>query len=626
MRLIHLPVMLVGTAQNGEAIPALQRLISLGRRRGELRLLSLTPLSQKAITDLLRASAVDANAADTLTEWLNAKSLGNPFLLNEILAQLRTERILKPVGDRWQLDTAQWLRWRTLFSLPETAHDLVSWRLTNISHEARNLLNILAIASQPIPESILHNLSDIRNASFSATVDDLADRGLVVEISNEAALTLPHHLLREALLHRLSNLRRRAIHRQLAEAMESQVSYNPEKWSRQISFHAVAGEDVQRARRYGLDLLPDLPHEYTGAETLDFVHHLHDLLAPSASSDEMILITRALGALHQALGHVEAASRWHRETLEWAQKTIDYPAQAEAYFEMSELALMSIDYRAALQVAEKGLDIIHTFIGDDLSISIGRGYRLLGAALAMEGRDLVAAEEHLRKAVAVYRQIENQGDLCAALFELGNIAAQRGELQRALTFYDESAKVAEAERIHYYLALARNNYAYHSLLLGQLEEAERAVAQGIKIAEAYDLLAALLHLYSTKGEIYLHLKQWTDAEESFHSGLALAEELGSLERQAGYRGGLALVARGKRDFDRARQLLEEALALIEELGYWHLHIRLQLWLAETLFEQGQYGQAAKILEEAMQVARSQRRTLLIEEGERIHVQLLSAKE
>jgi predicted ATPase len=94
MRLHHLPVMLVGTVQHAEAIPALQRLITLGRRRRELRLLSLTPLTLIAISDLLRASQVNPNSVETLAEWLYAKSAGNPFLLSEILAQLRAEEIL----------------------------------------------------------------------------------------------------------------------------------------------------------------------------------------------------------------------------------------------------------------------------------------------------------------------------------------------------------------------------------------------------------------------------------------------------------------------------------------------------------------------------------------------------
>ena len=626
VRLHHLPVMLVGTVQHVDAIPALQRLITLGRRRHELRLLSLTPLNEKAIADLLRASKVHESTIETLAEWLNIKSTGNPFLLSEILAQLRAEKILKPAGDGLQLGTAHWLRWRTSFSLPETAHDLVGWRLVNLPAEARNLLDILAVASQPVPESVFRNLPGVWNDAFPALVDDLSGRGLIIETRSDGALGLPHHLLRETLLHRLSNLRRRTIHSQLAQAMETQMHVNPAKWARQLAMHAVAGEDVYRARQYGMSLLPGLSHEYTGAETIDFVHHLHDLLAPTATPEEMVRITRALGTLHQSLGHLEAAGQWHLQTLEWAQKTNDTDAQAEAYFEMSELSLISNDYRTALQTAEKGLETLNTTMGDALSLSIGRGYRLLGASLAMEGRDLAAAEEHLQKAVRVHRTMENQGDLCAVLFELGNVAAQRGELHRALEFYEESARVAEMERIHYYLALARNNFAYHSLLLDRVDAAQLSVAQGIKIAEAYDLLAALLHLYSTKGEIYLHLHQWGEAEETFLSGLALAEELGSLERQAGYRGGLALAARGKKDFDTAGQLLVEALALIAGQGYWHLRTRLQLWLAETLLDQSNDKEAEKHLEEALQVARSQQRTLLIEQGERLQAKLRSIKE
>jgi tetratricopeptide (TPR) repeat protein len=443
-------------------------------------------------------------------------------------------------------------------------------------------------------------------------------------------LALPHHLLRETLLHRLSNLRRRMIHGQLAEAIEATSHEGAGAWLRQIAFHAVAGEDVQRARRYGMSLLPDLPHEYTGAETVDFVQHLHDLLAPTASADEMVRITRALGLLHQSLGQLESAAHWHAQNLLWAKKAGDITAQAEANFERSELALMSIDHQRAALAAQEGLALI-TPVGAEEPASaipslIGRGYRLLGASLAMEGRDLAAAEEYLQKAVAVQRQRERRGDLCAVLFELGNVAAQRGQLERALDFYKESAQVAEAGRIHYYLALAHNNFAYHSLLLGRIDAAQKSVAQGIKIAEAYDLFAALLHLYSTRGEIYLSLQQWREAEESFYSGLALAEELSSLERQAGYRGGLAQVARERKDFDAAKRLLEEALTLIADQGYWHLRTRLQLWLADVLFSQAQYEEAEKHLGEAMEVAHSQQRTLLIEEGERLWSQLLALRE
>ena len=625
MRLRHLPVLLVGTVQHAEAIPALQRLITLGRRRGELHLLSLTPLTLEAVSELLRTFGLDPVSVEALADWLFSKSAGNPFLLTEILAQLRTESIIKPVRGAWQLDTTRWLRWRNTFTLPETAHDLVTWRLANLSLEARALLDVLAVAGQPLPIAVLRKIPGIRADSLLALVDELSGRGLIIEPPN-SMLTLPHHLLRETLLQHLSNLRRRTIHQQLAGVLDEGPAVYNEAVLRQIALHAVNGEDVERARRFGLRVLSDLPQEYTGSETVDFVQHLYDLLSPSASVDEMVGLTRTLGALHQSLGHLELAAHWHQENLDWAQKTGDLAAQAEAHFEMGELALMSNNYQLATQTAQQGLAMIeaHDTSFHPSSALVGRGHRLLGAALAMEGSDLAAAEFHLQTAVAGHLRTGNQGDLCAALFELGNIAAQRGELQRALHLYDEAARAAEAARIHYYFALARNNFAYHSLLLGQIDAAQRSAAQGMKVAEAYDLLAALLHLYSTQGEIHLYLAEWDSAEESFRRGLALAEELGSLERQAGYRGGLALAYRGRKEFDSAIRLLEEALALIADQGYLHLRTRLQIWLADILFEKGCLAEAARPLEEALSIARDHHRTLLLVQAERLRAGLLAA--
>src|SRR5574341_268287 len=150
MRLRQSPVMLIGTVQHAEAIPALQRLITLGRRRGQLHLFSLDPLTLESISALLHTTGLNPSSVETLVEWLHARSGGNPFLLTEIMAQLRTEAILRVGETGWQLDTTRWLRWRTSFTLPETTHDLVSWRLTILRPDSRYLLNLLAVSLQPV--------------------------------------------------------------------------------------------------------------------------------------------------------------------------------------------------------------------------------------------------------------------------------------------------------------------------------------------------------------------------------------------------------------------------------------------------------------------------------------------
>ena len=622
-RLRNVPVLLVGTVQNSESIPALQRLITLGRRHGDLQLLTLTALPLESVSALLRAAGLSSTSIATLAEWLHERSGGSPFVLGEILSQLRSEEILIWGHDGWRLEVGRWLRWRAAFTLPETTHDLVAWRLANLTSGARCVLDVLAVAGQPVPFTLLQDFPDLHSDPLAATLDDLADRRLVVETDRET-YALPHHLLRETLLRRLSHIRQRLLHRQLAEAWEAQLTDQADLPLRRIALHAVAGEDVERARRYGLQVLQDLPQDYRAAETAGFFQQLYDLLAPTAAREELLRLTHALGELHYSLGHIEAAAHWYEQHLEIARAANDRAAQAATYFDMSELALVTGDHVGAVTRAEAGLEVCNTAESAALSAQVGRGQRLLGAALAMEGHDLLSAEDHLQQALAVQRQTNQHGDLCATLFEIGNVAAQRGELRRALDSYSEAAQQAKLGHVYYYLALAHNNLAYHSLLLGQLEAARRYADLGVKLAESYEMLGVLLYLYSTQGEIHLYQAEWAAATEMFQRGLSLAEELNHLERQAGYRAGLALAACGLNDLDRAVALFEEGLALIAGQGYWHLRARIQIWLAETLLAREQIMAAQPHLEAASATARQHGRILLLIQAERVRARLFAA--
>jgi hypothetical protein len=73
----------------------------------------------------------------------------------------------------------------------------------------------------------------------------------------------------------------------------------------------------------------------------------------------------------------------------------------------------------------------------------------MGAALVMKGSDLIAAGHHLQQAVtfSASRQPER---FVRNLFELGNVAAQRGELGHAIEFYTEAGRAAESGHVHYF--------------------------------------------------------------------------------------------------------------------------------------------------------------------------------
>jgi tetratricopeptide (TPR) repeat protein len=101
--------------------------------------------------------------------------------------------------------------------------------------------------------------------------------------------------------------------------------------------------------------------------------------------------------------------------------------------------------------------------------------------------------------------------------------------------------------------------------------------------------------------------------------------LGNPERQAGYRGGLALAARGEGDLVQAVALLEEALLLMDGRGYWHLRARLLLWLAETFLQDGHLEAAQSHLDQALETAEINGRVLLHLQAQRLQASLLAAR-
>jgi DNA-binding SARP family transcriptional activator/predicted ATPase len=610
LRVHQLPILLIGTSASVELVPALQRLLTLGRRHGHVQVLSLGPLTPEAVTTLVETlRIVTLPVASTFPAWLYERSGGSPFILLELLRQLQADGVLSESTEGLRLDVRRWLQWRAMHALPETTHDLVLWRLIDLDGEARTLLEVLAIANQPLPLALLQEMPEMREAPLLTIVDQLLWRGLLVEAAPRC-YGLSHALLREAVMHRLSQVRTQQIHRELAAILERCPALQQDFPRRQIALHAVMGGDSERARRYGLQILDELARENVSTEVALFLQQLYDLVAPAAALEEELRLTMALGQVYRALGQLQQAAAWYRRYLMLARQLNDRVAWKSAYFELGELALIMNDYREAIACVEAGLAVPDPLQKSERLALLAAGQRLLGAALAMEGSDLVAAEEHLQEAARALRQCGNLGDLCATLFELGNIAAQYGQLRQALRFYGEAAEAARATHNYYFLALSYNNAAYHHLLLGELEAAKASLAEGRRIAETYELLGALLHLSSTQGELHLYAGEWRAATEAFSQGLALAEELGNLERQAGYRGGLALCARCQGRLEEATALLEEALALIDEYGYHHLRTRLQLWLAEVWLLRAQPVAAAPYLEAALTTAQRQQRRLL----------------
>jgi tetratricopeptide (TPR) repeat protein len=232
-----------------------------------------------------------------------------------------------------------------------------------------------------------------------------------------------------------------------------------------------------------------------------------------------------------------------------------------------------------------------------------------GTTLSVEGADLSGAAEHLHHAETLLRAQAHPdaARLAQTLFEQGSVAAQQGDLDRAVALYrDTIASAAEGGPTALpYLMLGYNNAAYHRHLRHDPAAIDDA-QQGLQLAREQGMLALQPYLLSTLGEIEL-ARDVDAAERHFTEGLTLAERLAMPERVAGLTANLGRVAQQRGETALAIHRLSTALAKAEALGLPHLGAQIRLWLAPLLPP----SEARAALNEVKAVAESSGRQRLL---------------
>jgi tetratricopeptide (TPR) repeat protein len=243
----------------------------------------------------------------------------------------------------------------------------------------------------------------------------------------------------------------------------------------------------------------------------------------------------------------------------------------------------------------------------------GTAYSLAGIDLGHAGELLAHAEQHCRTLNAT-------DVLPRILFEQAGILAQQGDIAAAVLRYRAALTAAEQAPAHHgrtWHILAHNNLAYHLLLLGQYDDAQRHVRSGLRLAQRAGIQMVQSYLLSTAGEIALAQGDVNGAERLFYEGLSIAERYGMPERIAGLHANLGLVALTQEDEQQAQTALTQALHEADAAGVHHLATQIRIWLAPLLKK----PEATEILAQAEILATMGQRKKLLDDIAQIRQRL-----
>jgi DNA-binding NarL/FixJ family response regulator len=199
------------------------------RRGDDLEELALGPLDRDQTATLL-AALLPEPASPSLVRAVHDRTQGSPFFVEELAAALRVRGLLK--AGRRGLELAE----EGEVPVPDTVRDAVLIGVSALSEPAREAAEAAAVAGQSF------DLPLVAGLATESGLLELIEQGQLEE-EGDGRAAFRHALAREALYGEVPWLRRRDLHRRLAEALEGGGGTSME-----IAAHWAGAGDASRTR------------------------------------------------------------------------------------------------------------------------------------------------------------------------------------------------------------------------------------------------------------------------------------------------------------------------------------------------------------------------------------------
>jgi DNA-binding CsgD family transcriptional regulator len=278
--------------------------------------MELQPLTVADIRALLvQRFAVELPEISEFAEFLHARTLGNPFFVEEIIRALVERGTLRPAGGRW-------MGWEVDdVDVPATIREVLLERVNALSPPARAVADIASVAGMRVSHALLRELTGLDSPGFMAATEELRRAAMLREVEDtEILYDFTHPLLQRTIYEEAGAARRRELHALIAGSLERHFDADAERHATELAFHYVranaaplAGKSVRYLVRAGRDALG----KHADREAARYLQHALDLLDRGAAGDSAVApdisLFEDLARARQRLGEYEASAQlWQR--------------------------------------------------------------------------------------------------------------------------------------------------------------------------------------------------------------------------------------------------------------------------------------------------------------------------
>jgi predicted ATPase len=502
-RLQTLPLLVIATWCTSEVPPnhRLRQMVAEAARRQAATLLTLSPLDEHAIVALLAtggSAGLPANLDRAeLARRLHAETSGLPLFVTEYLDLLRTGA-LDPRAADWPA--------------PQGVRQYLHERMAALSETAQQIISTAAVIGRSFDAETVIAASGRSEDEAVDALEELLARRLILEQGIES-FDFAHAQLRSLVYEAISQVRRRLLHRRVAESLAAGVRRSrigPGGIAAALAYHYELGGSLDKAAQWAVTAGGHARQVYANREAIRYyelalalgaddacaIHlnlgDLHTLQGEYSQALESYLqarqdclaagrgsdgdIEHRLGRLHQRLGDAGQAVRHFATALELLPvNATSSRALVLADWSLAAYGMHELDN--AVRLAQEALQQVEAGGGQAVP---ARAYDIL-SLVARKRNDLSAAIDQAECSLAAARRLNDPATEMAALNSLALAHAATGSTDRAIVLLQAALDLCMRLGDRHREAALRNNLAdlYHAG--GQSDAAMHQLKQAVAI-------------------------------------------------------------------------------------------------------------------------------------------------
>ena len=323
--------------------------------------LTLAPLTQADIGALLvQRFGVDGAEIGEFAAFLHARTLGNPFFVEETIKTLIERGRLRRTGERW-------VGWDLEdIDVPATIREVLLERVDALPASARAVADLAAVAGPRVSHAVLQEASGLSESEFTASTTALRRATIFSEVEEGADIVydFTHPLLQRTLYEEVGAAHRRELHTLLARKLEAHFGEDAERHATELAFHfvranapALAARSVRYLLRAGRDALG----MHADREAARYLQHALELLDrnPAASAEtasaDVAALAEDLARVRQRLGEYDDSRKHWLRARELATAASDNAGLARIDRRLGLLAFRSGHPAIALEHYDSAL-------------------------------------------------------------------------------------------------------------------------------------------------------------------------------------------------------------------------------------------------------------------------------